>query len=157
MGAIADTIRTLADPTHGIGRLTERWAAVFEPYGDYYVSTDGRVYSDKSGKMLKQYTNESGLYPVVSLYHEGEKYQRLVHYLVVECLRLDGPVPSGSVIHHKDEDEGNASLDNLEVMDEQKHLELHGEAVEDIPDEEKPDEDRDSFYSQIGEDTEAPF
>jgi hypothetical protein len=155
MGLIADALKTIADPSHGLSRLNERWTQVFKPFDSYWVSTDGRVYSEHSEKILQKYSNETGLYPVVALYADGERLQRLVHYLVVECLKLNGPVPAGHVIHHKDDDPWNASLDNLEVMEEQKHLELHGDVLEEIPDEEKPKpSNEDEFFRRVEE---APF
>lgn len=36
-----------------------------------------------------------------------------------------GPVPEGYIIHHKDEDKLNNSLDNLELLTKAEHMRLH--------------------------------
>lgn len=38
----------------------------------------------------------------------------------------NGPVPDGYHVHHKDEDQGNNSIENLQALPEETHRRLHG-------------------------------
>lgn len=72
------------------------------------LSYDGRrVYSDHKGYAL--------------VWVDGR--DRKVH--VLEWERHFGPKPEGHEIHHRDEDKGNWSIDNLELLTNQDHQRLH--------------------------------
>jgi len=68
-----------------------------------------------------------------TVYHDvkRDKYPRVVcggrsiavHVLVWE--EANGPKPKGYDIHHKDENKGNWSLDNLELLLHKDHIRLH--------------------------------
>lgn len=49
-----------------------------------------------------------------------------LHRVVWET--LNGPVPSGFHVHHKDEDRSNNQPENLELLRNGAHLSLHGKA-----------------------------
>lgn len=44
---------------------------------------------------------------------------------VVVWTKANGPVPKGFVVHHKDENHRNNSLDNLDCISRQHHLRIH--------------------------------
>ena len=48
-----------------------------------------------------------------------------VHILV--CEFVNGRVRKGYIVHHKDKNKLNATLENLEIMTNRKHLKQHGE------------------------------
>lgn len=48
-----------------------------------------------------------------------------VHILV--CEFINGRVRKGYIVHHKDKNKLNATLENLEIMTNRKHLKQHGE------------------------------
>lgn len=128
--AVFDFPAALRDTEEG-----EEWAEI-NGYGDYYVSDQGRVYSSKGqGKMLSQYTNESGAYSVVGLYDDGDRKQRLVHSLVMEHFRPDRweEYLAGEVeIHHLDDDGRNNAAENLRyVTREENEQAKHAEEPED--------------------------
>ena len=97
----------------------EKWEQV---QGDpaYFVSSEGRVWSEKEGgKELSQYTNESDTYQVVGLYGEDGRQQRLVHSLVMQHFQPEeyGRYVDGDVeIHHIDGTPSNNAVENLEYV-----------------------------------------
>lgn len=113
MGLISDAFRSIVESDH---RLMERWAQIDEA-PRYWISSDGRVWSEVSADFLRPYTNESGRYAVVSLYVEGQsgKVQRLVHGLVAR--HFLGERPEGHEVHHKDGDTRNNAASNLAYIE----------------------------------------
>jgi hypothetical protein len=92
----------------------ETWADVPGRW-PYQVSTEGRVWSEHTEKVLSPYTDEQGEYLIVDLRDEGARTQRSVHTLVLEA--HEGPPPDGHEAHHIDGDPKNNELDNLEYVD----------------------------------------
>ena len=82
-------------------------------YDDYMVSSDGKVWSLKHGKMkeLKPAPDGRGYLHVV-LCTNGRRAMKSVHRLVAEAF-IDNPdnLPQ---VNHKDEDKTNNCVDNLE-------------------------------------------
>jgi hypothetical protein len=97
----------------------ETWEQV-QGYPAYFVSSEGRVWSEKGdGKELTQYTNESNTYNVVGLYGQDGRQQRLVHSLVMQHFRPEGygEYVDGEVeIHHIDGTPSNNAVENLEYV-----------------------------------------
>ena len=85
-------------------------------YPGYYASTDGKIYSDKSGTLieLKQYKKTYGYLYVVLRQNNKRKYLR-VHRVIASTF-LDNPngLPE---VNHKDEDKSNNRVTNLEWCD----------------------------------------
>ena len=85
-------------------------------YPGYYASTDGKIYSDKSGELieLKQYPKTYGYLYVVLRQNNKRKYLR-VHRVIASTF-LDNPnnLPE---VNHKDEDKTNNRVNNLEWCD----------------------------------------
>src|SRR4051812_46118431 len=46
--------------------------------------------------------------------------------------RENGPIPSGHIVHHKDENPLNNSPDNLECVTYEEHAKRHPQAVDDL-------------------------
>lgn len=88
----------------------------------YFVTEDGRVFSNKSGKLieLKCRVNEHG-YSVVRLCLNGKKVNKRVHRLVAETY-INNPhnLPE---VNHKDENKTNNNVSNLEWCDSQYNSE----------------------------------
>lgn len=79
-------------------------------YDGYYVTEDGRVWSDKSKKFLKVRDNGTG-YLYVGL-KKDVQYNRYIHRLVAETFI---PNPNNlPCVNHKDEDKTNNKVENLE-------------------------------------------
>lgn len=118
MGEVTDAIKTILDPDHGLGRLSETWASVPGKW-PYWISDEGRVYSEHSGKILSLYTNESDTYLVANLRCNGDRKQRLVHQMVAESF-LDED-RNGREVNHRDGDPTNNEVSNLEWVRAENH------------------------------------
>lgn len=80
---------------------------------DYYVTDDGRVYSDVSKKFLSPQLDKNGYEKVVMTSTDGKRHRYSVHRLVMENFN---PVENMSQlqVNHKDGNKRNNNLDNLE-------------------------------------------
>lgn len=85
----------------------EQWITIAE-HPAYQVSNTGKVYSNKTGRLLKQHENSMG-YLRVCL----DKKFHFVHRLVAEAF-ITG---SGEMVNHKDFDPHNNTAANLEWTD----------------------------------------
>jgi hypothetical protein len=104
--------------------LSETWRSV--DGWPYEVSDMGRVWSEPKahkhgGKILTPYTNQGGIYLVVDLRRDGDRWQRLVHRLVME---VHNPSPDAEdlEINHIDADPTNNKLSNLEWTEPDDNL-----------------------------------
>lgn len=85
-------------------------------FPNYYVSDQGKVYSDMKGKTieLKAIKRNKDLdYLCVCLYKEGKHYLKQIHRLVLSTFKPISDMSSYQV-NHKDEDPTNNRLENLE-------------------------------------------
>ena len=77
----------------------EIWKPVVGFEGLYEVSDLGRVYSIRSGRVLRSYpTRKTNGYAMISLYENGQRFPRLVHVLVARA--FIGPGPEGAEVRH---------------------------------------------------------
>lgn len=82
--------------------------------GLYAVTEDGKVYSYRTEKYLKQIEDKDG-YFYVNLYKDGKRKQHKVHRLVAEAYYTKKC--DSSEVNHKDENKQNNCVDNLEWCD----------------------------------------
>ena len=89
----------------------EIWKPI-KGFDDYYISSFGRVYSEKQKKRFLKPHKTGGGYMMVGLYTNNKAYPKLVHRLVAETFI---PNPKNyPQVNHKDENKTNNSADNLE-------------------------------------------
>ena len=89
-----------------------------EGYPQYFITDDGKVWSEKSQKFLA-FKDVNG-YDKVQLYHEGVRKYFFVHRLVAEAFI---PNPNNlPYVNHKDENKGNNNVSvKREVNGEKKY------------------------------------
>lgn len=89
----------------------ERWKPI-KGFPRYYISSFGRIWSDKQNRRyLSSHTDNCG-YHHVRLYNNANQYTMLVHRLVAEAF-IDNP-NGYKEVNHIDEDKNNNRADNLE-------------------------------------------
>jgi hypothetical protein len=89
-------------------------------FNNYAVSIDGKVWSERSKKFLKERDTGDG-YKRAVLYRSGTPNGRsiLIHRLVL--LAYIGPCPNGHEADHRDRDRGNNNLSNLRWVTKSKN------------------------------------
>ena len=80
-------------------------------YEGYYITTDGRVWSEKSKKFLSQFPHKNG-YLLCDLYHDGKRKQHKIHRLV--ALTFIPNPENKPQVNHIDGNKANNHIDNLE-------------------------------------------
>jgi len=89
----------------------EEWKPI-NGFDGYYISSFGRVWSDKQKcRFMKPHSTGNG-YLMVSLYIKNKQHPKLVHRLVAEAF-IPNPNKFPQV-NHKDETKDNNRADNLE-------------------------------------------
>lgn len=82
-------------------------------YDKYYVTKDGKVWSEKVHRFLTQQESNKG-YFIVNLFINGKSKHEYVHRLVAETYI---PNPDNlPTVNHKDENRKNNNVENLEWM-----------------------------------------
>lgn len=91
-------------------------------YEDYYVDTNGNVYSTKSGKLkkLKPWLDSKGRYLMVSLCNNNEIKKYLVHRLVAQTFICNTDETKGTV-DHIDNNPRNNKLENLRWLSQKEN------------------------------------
>jgi hypothetical protein len=116
--------------------MTTQWKAVPNYEGLYEVSNDGRVRSlDRTvphakgiggrtltGMVLSCRGGTDG-HRFVVLSKDGYRKNKSVHQLMAEA--FIGPRPTGSLVHHIDENPANNNLDNLKYLTYKEHKAMH--------------------------------
>lgn len=96
-----------------------------EGFEGYYISTWGRVYSEKVNGFLKPFTTGKG-YLKVDLHKNGKRTHKKVHRLVAEAFI---PNPLGKPqVNHIDGNKKNNSYTNLEWCTNQEN-QLHAQGL----------------------------
>lgn len=123
-------------------RPAGNWKQV-EGWPPYWVSDDGRVWSESSGRLLKGLTSRDG-YNKIHLSYSGRRKQMFRHRLVAEAF-VSG---TGDQVRHLDGDKANNNASNLawgtcqeNILDKWRHGTMpHGSShhsatipVEDVP------------------------
>ena len=102
----------------------EQWRTVVyndEIWEDYEVSNCGNVRNVKTGKLLKLY--EQGRYLQVGLRKNSKTTKYLVHRVVgYTWIPNDNPTVK-TIVHHKDHNTYNNSVDNLQWISQQENIE----------------------------------
>lgn len=89
----------------------EEWKPV-KGFDGYYISSFGRVWSDKQkARFMKPRSTGNG-YLMVGLYIKNKQYPKLVHRLVAEAFIPN--IHDFPQVNHKDEVKSNNRVDNLE-------------------------------------------
>lgn len=117
--------------------MTEVWKDIKGYEGLYQVSNIGRVKSlerkhktrikgkeclrHQKERIMKQWKRDR--YWLVDLWKDGERDIRSVHHLVFET--FNNCQTDGLLIHHKDENKNNNSVENLELMSVLEHNRHH--------------------------------
>lgn len=109
--------------------MIEIWKPVKNYEGLYEVSNYGRVKSlykgkRRNGKILKSHGNRDG-YLKVLLYNDGKHKWNYIHIIVAQSF-IQNP-NNYTIVHHKDGNEQNNYVENLEWIDEDTHRRLHAE------------------------------
>ena len=89
----------------------EKWKPI-KGFPQYYISSFGRVWSDKQNRRFLNTPKDGCGYCHARLYIGAKQYSRLVHRLVAEAF-VDNP-NGYKEVNHKDEDKNNNRADNLE-------------------------------------------
>lgn len=97
---------------------SEKWKDVVGYEGLYMISNFGRVYSVRSGIVMKQHTNSTG-YMRVLLYRDANKKRFFVHRLVAKSF-VSGYF-DGAVVDHIDRDKSNNLHSNLEWVSQREN------------------------------------
>ena len=108
----------------------EEWREIPQTQGLYYCSNLGRVKSLKgyNAKLMNPFKTKEG-YLRVSLFFDGVRKDLLLHRIVAMCF-LTPPPQIDYVIHHKDLNKKNCSLDNLMWIEPREHQTLHNKIME---------------------------
>lgn len=92
--------------------MEEIWKDVVGYESRYKVSSTGRIYSIRAGRILKTCISNKGYELACLRGDDGKRSQKTVHRLVATAF-LDNP-DNLPIINHKDENKLNNSVDNLE-------------------------------------------
>lgn len=84
----------------------------------YYVTTEGQVWSERSGKFLKQYKGKGAPYPIIKIGGRGWTVHRLMGWAF---LGLPPDAGRKYQVDHIDGDKSNNNLSNLRVVSAKAH------------------------------------
>ena len=91
-----------------------RYAAIYG-FPDYYVTSDGNIWSNKSHKLLIPTPNSTG-YLTVSLQANGKQFTKKLHRLVAEAFVPNDDPAHKTTVDHIDGDKTNNRADNLQWL-----------------------------------------
>lgn len=90
----------------------ELWSDI-DAYSGYEVSTQGRVWSNKTGRFLKPYIGKNG-YPYVNLMSPtGRVVHRYIHQLIAEAFVYNDDPENKWLVRHLDDCRVHCTSDNL--------------------------------------------
>ena len=87
----------------------EVWRTIPGWEGLYEASTHGRIFSLRTGRVLKSAMNRRHRHVALARGDQGRSYR--VHKIVAET--FIGPCPDGMEVLHRDDDPDNNRIDNL--------------------------------------------
>lgn len=89
-------------------------ATLLDPFDDYDVYYDGRVYSRKTDKFLKPYPDYNHGYAMVRLYDKrGQRYDKSLGRLVAETFVNPPSIQHAATVVYKNYDPSDCHADNL--------------------------------------------
>lgn len=91
--------------------MVELWST-FEENNKYWISSEGRIYSEIKNRFLNGHVNANGYTYVVLTMNDGTRKMFTVHRLVAKTFIK--PVSGCDLVNHKDEIKSNNSASNLE-------------------------------------------
>lgn len=91
--------------------ISKEWAPIVD---GYYATTEGQIYSIKSGKLISMRETKRG-YLEVALSVNGIANTYLAHRII--CAAFHGPQPSSVSVNHKNYVKTDNRPENLEWMD----------------------------------------
>lgn len=93
----------------------------FRDFSKYEVYEDGRIWSYKTKRFLKPYTNKNGYQQIKLTDNEGKKKLYYLHRVVWESV-TGSPIPEGYEINHIDERKDNNAGSNLQLLTHKQNL-----------------------------------
>lgn len=81
------------------------------------VATETALYGGRTWHRIRGYFSATFRRP------DGSMFRVLLHRRV--WADAHGPIPAGHVVHHRDENTGNNSIENLELMERGAHNSMH--------------------------------
>lgn len=90
-------------------------------YPAYLITEDGRLFSTKSNRFLKTFTNSAG-YLYFTIRHENKNKNLLTHRVLARVYKDLPSLDSELEVDHDDCDKLNNALDNLIVRTKQEHI-----------------------------------
>lgn len=99
--------------------VNEIWKDIQGYEGEYQISNMGRVYSIKSGRIMKLVDDGRG-YKQVNLCKDGKSYNKKIHRLVAQAF-----IPNTNnllQVNHLDENKENNRVDNLEWVTAEQNI-----------------------------------
>lgn len=92
-------------------------------YSNYEIDIHkGTVFSYISNSIIGHF-NQDGYFCTTMYDDDGNRWTSSIHRIVWEA--VNGTIPEGYEIHHKDKDRNNNSIDNLELLDSKTHKRNH--------------------------------
>lgn len=85
----------------------------------YYATDNGEVFRIKGNRPLKAYPDKYGYFSIMLRLNKKTHKVRLNRF-VYECFK--GLIPNGYVIDHIDNDSGNDSISNLQMVTQQNNI-----------------------------------
>ncbi len=90
-------------------------------FNGYYITEDGKLFSDKSGKLIeKKPFKGSSKYWVVDLYKDGKSHKVLLHRLVASHF-VQNP-DNKPIVDHKDGNINNVKASNLQWVTQKENI-----------------------------------
>lgn len=87
----------------------------FRDYSNYEIYSDGRIYSYKTKRFLKPYTNKDGYQSVTLTDDEGKQKPYFVHRIVFETFSGE-PIPEGMQCNHINECKSDNRFCNINLL-----------------------------------------
>ncbi len=98
----------------------DKGGKVHPEYSSYYVFSDGKIFSTKGNRYLKQTQNSQGYLRVGVLDKKGKRWSIYVHRIVAQCFI---PNPDNKpIVNHMDGNVKNNNIENLEWVTDKESM-----------------------------------